>query len=241
MERELAEQERRAFLKKLLVIGIAGGAFSSPLVRRVLAMGEGGQMLEGVRKVQGSVLINGAPAQVNSIVFPGDVITTGSDSLGVFVVGKDAFLVRENSRVELAGEKDGQGPGATKIVKAVKVAAGKVLSVFGSGGKRIETVTAIAGTRGTGMYIESEPEVTYLCLCYGGIDLDAKAFPGERKVLDTKHHERPYYILGAGSRRAFLKAPMMNHTDEELTMLEALVGRKPSVGSGGGRGRGAYS
>jgi hypothetical protein len=234
------EQDRREFLKKMLAAGIAGGAASSMLVRQVMAMGAGGQLLEGIRKVQGTVELNGAPAQVGAIVFPGDVITTGSASLGVFVVGKDAFLVRENSRIELAGEKAGQEPGATKIVKTIRVAAGKVLSVFGSFGKRIETVTAIAGTRGTGMYLESDPEVTYLCLCYGGIDLDAAAFPGERKMLDTKHHEQPYYILGAGSKRAFLKAPMMNHTDEELTMLEALVGRKPPFGGGGGPS-GAYS
>jgi len=230
MEQERAEMERRAFLKKLLAIGAVGGAASSPLVRQVLAMGEGGQLLEGVRKVQGTVAVNNAAAQVGAIVFPGDVITTGSASLGVFVIGKDAFLVRENSRIELAGEKGGQGPGATKIVSSIKVAAGKVLSVFGPGGKRIETVTAIAGVRGTGMYIETDPEVTYLCLCYGGIDLDAKAYPGARKVYNTKHHEQPYYILGAGAKRAFLRAPMMNHSDEELTMLEALVGRKPPFG-----------
>lgn len=241
MEQDHNALDRRSFLKKMLAVGIVSGAASSVLVKQVVAMGERGQLLEGVRKVQGTVAVNGAPAQVGSIVFPGDVITTGSASLGVFVVGKDAFLVRENSRLELAGEKAEQGPGATKIVKTIKVAAGRVLSVFGSGGRRIETLTAIAGTRGTGVYLEADPEVTYLCLCYGGIDLDAKAFPGQRKVFDTKHHEQPYYILGAGSKRAFLKAPMMNHTDEELTMLEALVGRKPPFGSGGGGPSGAYS
>jgi hypothetical protein len=188
--------------------------------------------VEGVRKVQGTVLVNGSPAQLNSLIFPGDVITTGSASLAVFAVGKDAFLMRENSRIELAGEKAGREPGATKVVKTIKVAAGRILSVFGAGGKRIETATAIAGTRGTGLYIESDPEVTYLCLCYGRTELDAKAFPGERKVLETKHHEQPYYIFGTGAKQAFLKAPLMNHTDEELIMLESLVGRKPHLGTG---------
>jgi hypothetical protein len=241
MGQEREDLERRAFIKKLLAISAVGGVGTSMLARRVLAMGEGGQLLEGVRKVQGTVSVNNAPAQVGSIIFPGDVITTGNASFGVFVIGKDAFLVRENSRIELAGDRSGQGPGSTKIVRTIRVAAGKVLSVFGAGGRRIETVTAIAGTRGTGVYVESDPEVTYLCLCYGGIDLEATAFPGERKVFDTKHHEQPYYILGAGSKRAFLKAPMMDHTDAELVMLEALVGRKPPFGSGGGGPSGAYS
>ncbi len=240
MEKISSGIDRREFLTKMVAAGIVSGAASSALVRGVMAMGADGQLVEGVRKMQGTVAVNGTPAQVGSIVFPGDIITTGSASLGVFVIGKDAFLVRENSRIELAGEKAGQGPGARSIVKTIKVAAGKVLSVFGSGGKRIETVTAIAGTRGTGMYLESDPEVTYLCLCYGGIDLDAKDFPGERRVFDTKHHEQPYYILGAGAKRAFLKAPMMNHTDDELTMLETLVGRKPPFDSGGGWPSRAY-
>ena len=239
MEQERAELERRDFLRKLLAIGIVGSAGTAALTRQVLALGAGGQLLEGVRKVQGTVAVNNAPAQVGSIVFPGDVITTGSASLGVFVIGKDAFLVRENSRIELAGDKAAPGPGSTKVVKSLKVAAGKVLAVFGSGGKRIETVTAIAGTRGTGLYVEADPEVTYLCLCYGGIDIEARAFPGDRKVFDTKHHEEPYYILGAGSKRAFLKAPLLNHTDEELTILEVLVGRKTLFGSGGGPSGGA--
>ncbi len=220
----------------MLVAGIVSGAASSTLVHRVMAMGERGQLPEGVRKVQGTVAVNGVQAQVGSLVIPGDVITTGSASLGVFVIGKDVFLVRENSRIELAGEH--AGAGSMNIVKTIKVAAGKVLSVFGSGGKRIETVTAVAGTRGTGLYIESDPEVTYLFLCYGEIDLSAKDFPGENKVFNTKHHEQPYYILGGGAKRAYLKAPMLNHTDEELTMLEALVGRRPPFGDGGVGGGG---
>jgi len=232
MEHDRTELDRRTFLKKMLVASVVSGAASSTLVRRVMAMGAGGQLLEGVRKVQGTVVVNGVPARVGSVVFPGDVITTGSASLVVFVIGKDAFLVRENSRVELAGEK--AGPGNLNIVHTLKVASGKVLSVFGAGGKHIETVTAIAGTRGTALYLESDPDVTYLCLCYGEIDLDAKYFPGERKTFSTKHHEQPYYILGAGAKRAFLKAPMLNHTDEEVTMLEALVGHTPPFGNSGG-------
>lgn len=128
----------------------------------------------------------------------------------------------------------GTKAGATKVVKTLRLTAGKVLSVFGSAGKRLETVTAVAGTRGTGVYLEAEPDVTYFCLCYGRTELESKAFPGDRRTFETRHHEAPYYILGAGAGRAFLKAPMMNHTDEELVMLEALTGRKPSFGSSGG-------
>jgi len=232
MEKNSSRFNRREFLKRMLAAGIVGGALSPALVRRVMAMGAGGQLLEGVRKLQGTVAVNGSPAQVGSIVFPGDIITTGSASFGVFVIEKDAFLVRENSRLELVGEKAGQGQGARSIVKTIKVAAGKVLSVFGSGGKRVETTTAVAGTRGTGLYIESEPDLTYLCLCYGSIELGAVARPDARDQFSSQYHEARY-ILPGKSGKAFLKAPKINHEDEELVMLETLVGREPSFVSGG--------
>jgi hypothetical protein len=234
MRQERSELDRRDFLKTMLGAGLAGGAGAMFLVRQVLAMGQGGQLTEGVRKVQGDVSVNGAPAQVGSIVFPGDVITTGSASLGVFVIGADAFLVRENSRIELAGGKGGQEPGATKLVTSLKISSGKVLSVFGTGGKRIETVTAVAGTRGTGVYVESEPDLTYFCLCYGAADLSSAMKPDARESFSAEYHEARY-ILPPGAGRIFLKAPKINHRDEELVMLEALVGRKvPSAFKGKG-------
>ena len=225
MDERRSDLDRRAFLKHLLAAGVVGSAGAAVLVRHVLAMGQAGQLLEVIRKAQCELLVNGAPAQVGSLVFPGDVISTGSTGLGVFVVGKDAFLVRENSRIELGGEKAGQEPGATKIVHSLKVAVGKVLSVFGSGGKRIETLTAIAGTRGTGVYIESDPEMTYFCLCYGATDLSSSAKPDVRESFSADYHEARY-VLHPSAGRVFLRAPKINHADEELIMLEALVGRK---------------
>jgi hypothetical protein len=210
------------------------------LARQVLAMGESGQLLEGIRKVQGSVLINGAPAQVDTIVHPGDVITTGSASHGVFVIGKDAFLVRENSRIELAGEKAGQQPGTTQITKTIKVAAGRVLSVFGKGEKRIVTTNAVAGVRGSALYVEAETDITYFCLCYGEAELSSLLYPSARQTVVTKHHDHPLYILAKCAGKPFLRAPAMNHTDEELTMLEALVGRKPPFAADGGFPTKAY-
>jgi len=234
MDAGRSDLDRREFLRQLLAAGIVGSAGASLLVRQVLSMGAGGQLLEGVRNVQGQVAVNGVPAQVGSIVFPGDVITTGPSSTAVFVVGKDAFLVRENSRIELAGEKAGEKQGATKIVKTIRIATGKILSVFGSSGKRIETLTAVAGTRGTGIYIESDPEVTYFCLCYGSTDLRSAAQPDALMSFSADYHEARY-ILKPEAGRIFLKAPKINHEDAELVMLESLVGREvPFAGKGKG-------
>jgi hypothetical protein len=43
----------------------------------------------------------------------------------------------------------------------------------------------------------------------------------------TKQHDQPRFIYGKGMPRMLEAAPVVNHTDLELQMLEALVGRKP--------------
>ena len=46
------------------------------------------------------------------------------------------------------------------------------------------------------------------------------------ETVRTKHHDQPRYVYARGAPRMIEKAPMINHTDAELVMLEALVGRK---------------
>jgi hypothetical protein len=61
------------------------------------------------------------------------------------------------------------------------------------------------------------------------VEFEARRSPGEKRTARTRHHEQSYYILAeSGEGEWFLDAPMKNHTDAELRMLEGLVGRKPS-------------
>ena len=44
----------------------------------------------------------------------------------------------------------------------------------------------------------------------------------------TKHHDRPLYVLPASvSKKLILPAPIINHSDTELALIEELVGRTP--------------
>jgi hypothetical protein len=148
-------------------------------------------------------------------VAAGDSVTTGADALAVFVVGRDAMLVRRQSSVSLF--KDG-----------LRIASGAVLSVFESGRRReIDTGTAVIGIRGTGIYVEAEPDRTYVCTCYGEAVLEPRADPAARETVRTTHHDQPRYIMPKGAPQMIMRAPVVNHTDAELEMLEALVGRKP--------------
>jgi hypothetical protein len=181
-------------------------------VRDALALGT---VEKGVYRVRGDVRINGRPAQRGDEIHTGDTVSTGPGSELVFVVERDAFLVRQNSSVTFGAD-------------VMRVVTGALLSVFASGKqRRIETPTATIGIRGTGLYIESEPARTYVCTCYGEVEIASSSDPGAREVVRTKHHEAPRYVMASGAPQMLMQAPVLNHTDAELTMLESLVGRRP--------------
>jgi len=181
-------------------------------VREALALGT---IEKGVYRVRGDVRINGRPAQRGDEIRAGDTVTTGPGAELVFVVERDAFLVRQNSTVSFGAD-------------VMRVVTGAILSVFASGRpRRIETPTATIGIRGTGIYVESEPARTYVCTCYGEAELASLDEPSAREVVRTKHHESPRYVMARGSPQMLMQAPVVNHTDAELTMLEGLVGRRP--------------
>ncbi|HUL92779.1 MAG TPA: iron dicitrate transport regulator FecR [Burkholderiales bacterium] len=200
-------QRRRALL------ALAAGIGLHPALRTALA-----QAKEGVRTVKGQVSVNGRPAALGSLIRPGDTIEVGKDALAAFVVGQDAFLMRSNSRAELAG--------GGALVAAVQLVTGGLLSVFGGGSHRLTTSTATIGVRGTGAYMEAEPWRTYFCLCYGRAEVATKE-GGARESYSTQHHDAPRYIYGDGRKQAIAPASVSNHTDAELILLESLVGRTP--------------
>jgi hypothetical protein len=197
---------RRAVLKAAAAL-----AAQLALLQRALAAGS---VEKGVYRVRGDARINGEPARQGQEIRSGDSVSTGPGAEIVFVVGRDAYLVRERSRLSFAAD-------------ALRVATGAVLSVFGGGRRRIETTTATIGIRGTGLYLEVEPERTYACTCYGEVELEARDDPASRETVRTKHHEAPRYIMARGAPQMLMQAPVVNHSDAELILLEGLVGRRP--------------
>ena len=181
-----------------------------------------GAVPPGVAQIKGDVRINGKPAERGQRVGPGDLIVTGKGAELVVVVERDAFLVRANSRVEF-GAAAAQG-----AVTVLRILTGALLSVFESGRRReIRTTTATIGIRGTGIYVEIENRRTYACTCYGEAVLTPVDDPGAAETVRTKHHDQPRYIYGKGMPSMMEAAPVVNHTDAELYMLEGLVGRSP--------------
>lgn len=211
-----AEDPRRAFLLKALAAGVfAAGATPAAWAqffgRRPQKLPAG----QSVYEATGAVKVNGQPATSATRIGATGSIETGRGAQLIFVVGFDAFLLRERSRLELSG--DGV------LVNTMRLATGALLSVFGSGQKRVITSTSASGIRGTGLYVESEPERSYVCTCYGTVQIATLADASVTEQIVSRHHDAPRYV----TKNRIEPAPFINHTDVELALIEALVGRTP--------------
>lgn len=180
---------------------------------------------QSIYRISGSATVNGAAANLQTAVRPGDTVETGKDSEIVFVVGGHSMILRNESRLVIEGDKPGA---AALLLAALRLVTGKLLSVSRNSRARILTPTATIGIRGTGWYAEADPEQTYFCTCYGTTDIAANNDPGSQETVAAKHHDRPLYILGkAAAGKSIRNAPFINHTDQELMLIETLAGRTP--------------
>ena len=223
---------RRTFIRTLLM-----GACMTPAMLTLLRQGSAvaqEPITQGFQTVEGDVRLNGQSAQVGTAVRPGDVCTTGADGNCVIVIGEHVFLLREDSEVEFEIEHFEEGLKTSRSVsERIRVAAGALMGVFASTEMTIDTPLATIGIRGTGLYLEAREDRDYVCLCYGKAELTPKRKPSLAQSLDTFHHDDPRNIYKdplAHGGRVIEREKMINHQDEELIMLETLVGRIPLFG-----------
>jgi hypothetical protein len=184
---------------------------------------------QSIYRLSGTVNVNERAANMQTRIGAGDVVETGADGEVVFVVGGNAMMLRSASRLVLAIEEAPRTQSIfSPIINGLRMLTGKLLSVSRSRRMAVQTATATIGIRGTGFYLESEENQTYFCTCYGETDVAASADPTSRATVVSKHHDRPLYILAdAAAGNNVRDAPLINHTDQELQLIEALVGRTP--------------
>ena len=216
--------------RRLLIKALAAGLFSSAVggrEARAQVLGSRPAPLppgKSIYRIEGEMRVNGQPATLDTKIASNAVIETGKNSEAVYVVGESAFLQRSESHVTIETKQ-----ADSVIVSGAQLLTGKILSVFPSGKPvRMTTKNASIGIRGTGVYMESDPEQTYFCTCYGTADIVAASDPTSRETVMSRHHDRPLYILAGGQAGQNIRvAPFIDHTDQELMLIEALVGRSP--------------
>jgi hypothetical protein len=228
------DRQRRTVIRGLaaaLTATLTGGnraALASVFGERPAPLPEG----RSVYRATGPVTLNGNPVTAETRIGPGDRLATGRGATLIAVVGRDGILLRENSELELAAV-------GRVVRRGFRLITGALLSVFDPQQRdRIEitTRTVALGIRGTGIYTEAAEDRSYVCVCYGTVDLASTGGKPETERIVSRYHDAPRYVLAApdASGRRIVPAPFINHTDAELMMLEALLGRTVPFGLGTG-------
>ena len=218
---DLEHERRRLFVLRALAAGLfsAAGPSMAALVGHLPKPMPAGK---SIFLLQGLVTVNGATATADTAIRAGDRIETAANSRIIFVVGQDAFILRAASSLQLE-----PAPGEF-VVETLRLVTGKLLSVFGKTRHAVYTPTATIGIRGTGLYVEADAEQSYVCTCYGTTEVGAQDDPSVIETIHSRHHDAARYVLAASATGPRLRpAPFINHTDDELALVEALVGRAP--------------
>ena len=213
------DESRRRFLLYMLATG--------GLTSLAACAGRGlpGEMPPGRSMYQfvGDVKVNGTPVTETTQITSGDAVETGERSYAIFVVDKDAFIVRSNTLLNLAPPPDPTDINPTRFT----LPEGRVLSVLASRRTKIRTPSATIGIRGTGVYLEADPEQSYVCTCYGTADLTSNDDINIAETIVSEHHDAPRYVTSEpGKPPRIDPAPFKNHDDQELLLIETLVGRE---------------
>ncbi len=223
------EDPRRRVLVQALTAWITSLGLPSGLASAASALGSVPSLMpsnKSIFRLNGMVTVNGIQATMETRILAGDTIQTGKDGEIVFVVGGTSMILRADSNVVL---DPAPKETSSSLINGLRLLTGKLLSVYGKGRPvRISTMVATIGIRGTGVYMESDPEQSYICTCYGVTDISAINDAESKETVSATHHDRPLYILGKAPAGASIRnAPFINHTDQELMLIESLVGRTP--------------
>jgi hypothetical protein len=216
--------------RRWLIKALGAGFFSTLPMAQTMAQILGSRPArmpvgKSIYRIQGQVMVDGKEATMDTQITPTSTIETGKASELVYVQDNNSYVQRADTRVILERTQRQD----STFAAGLRIVTGALLSVFPRGTPmQLRTKTATVGIRGTGVYLEADPEQTYFCTCYGVADVQANDDPESKDTVAAKHHDRPLYILSREQKgRNIRNAPFINHTDQELMMVETLVGRKP--------------
>ena len=195
--------------RQVLKVGMASGlGFIIP----------GQAQANNIRQLNGTVFINKRKASGSDSIVPGDLITTSHNGKIAFTVGADAFLLKENTSIQV-GEIE------NPVLSLLQLLTGKILGVFETGRQRqIVTANTTIGIRGTACFLNATPRQLYYCNCYGKTTLRNADHVAH---FDATRHSAYNLNVSNGQVSGNRVNQVLDHDDDELRMLEALVGRVP--------------
>ena len=87
-------------------------------------------------------------------------------------------------------------------ISGFNLKAGSILSVFKPKKRSLRTVHADIGVRGTGLYLECDSDKSYICTCYGTVDISILKMPEVTETVTTQHHDEPRYIYSGKEKNS---------------------------------------
>ena len=171
-----------------------------------------------VHELSGEVLLNGVPMARSAGIRAGQTITTGRNGRIWFAVAGDAYFLRPASELRLR-----PGGVSDTLIDALRLVSGALGATFARGANRMlyaQTVTV--GIRGTGVYVETTPQETYACTCFGSTELMSVSTGSmmERVTISADNH-----VARRIAGDQVVPAPFERHTNEEISRLERMAGR----------------
>jgi len=168
-----------------------------------------------VIELEGKTWIEENPARLGSKARLGDKIRTGENSRAVLKLRDGSVLMLRSGSVLVLSEDN--SPGTLDLL------LGKMLAVFSEGEHEVYTPTAVAGVRGTGLYLMVEsPESTYACVCFGTVEFTAKSDPNVKTTLTADHHNA-MRLTEKDGKASIASAGMDDHKDKEVDHLVQLL------------------
>jgi len=171
-----------------------------------------------VHELSGEVLLNGVPMARSAGIRAGQTVSTGRDGRVWFTVAGDAYFLRPGSELRLR-------PGGVRdtLIDALRLVTGALGATFGRGPARtVYAQTVTIGIRGTGIYVETTPQETYACTCFGSTELMSVSSGSmmEGVAVSAENH-----VARRISADRVVAAPFERHTSEEISRLERMAGR----------------
>jgi len=171
-----------------------------------------------VTYLEGDVEIDGSICELGQIVPLGSTVKTGMEGSCEISFGEqNIFRIEEDTITTIS---IGSGERNISIEKGAIDAIFERLSLIGGDNDkfRIQTPSVVAGVRGTVFYIKVEdPNITYLCTCYGTIHQEP-ADGGSPEDVTSYHHAAYRYIKTPEGVKVE-KAGLLYHDDEAMDGL----------------------
>ncbi len=182
------DDPRRLLLIRALTAGLLGTGLSSAQAITFGIFGSRPKKLpegQSIYGLSGQVTVNDREATLATRIKSGDTVQTAQNSEIVFVVNTHSMILRSESRLVI--EQPDNAPDSL-IIGGLRMLTGKLLSVSRNTPMRISSGTATIGIRGTGFYIEADPEQTYFCTCYGATEVQDRQSPSHSDFAGPLEH-----------------------------------------------------